>query len=352
MSRSDLKQPPLVIDGRAIGPDAPCYLIAEVGTTCLGELDSALALVDAAAAARMDAVKFQVINPDQVSDRSVTYKMPTADDVEQSNMYDMFSRLTFSLDEWRQIQAACEKASITFFATVDDLSGVDLLRQLDVPAYKIGAWDLTYMPLIQAVARTGKPCLVDLGPTDESELLDAVTWFNNAGGKCFVPLHDFHTDVSSQMNMQAIAYLKEKFGVAGWSSPDLDHDLDIVSLGFGASIIEKRLILDRSAKAYHAHQSLEPQELGEWINRIRRLEQTLGKPAIVPSDSDLQQSKLYYRSICTLTDIRKGDVFDAENLGGKRPGDGIPTVRLPDVWGKRAARDIVMNTLLTDADIA
>lgn len=341
------------VGAREIGEGLPCYLIAEVGTTCLGDLPMALALVEAAAAAGVDAVKFQVIDPEQVSDERATYPV-VVDGVEtRVNMKQMFSRLRFTKEQWRSIADACKVRGVDFFATVDYLEGVDLLEELGVPAHKIGAWDVTYRQLIERIGRTGKPMFVDLGPTSEAEAREVDRWYRAAGGSTTLFLHDFHTSVDTQMNLRAIRHLARAFPApAGYSAPGLDHDLDFASLALGAAFIEKRLILDRSQKAFHAHESLEPGELKDWVRRMRHVERALGIEAIRPSDKDLEGAKLYYRSLCTLRDLRAGEAFDAGNLGAKRPGTGIPTTRMAEFLGRRARRDLRANTLVTEDDAA
>jgi sialic acid synthase SpsE len=334
---------------RKIGTNAAAYLIAEVGTTCLGDLDAALELVDAGAEAGLDAVKFQVVDPEQLSDKSVTYKVHHKGEVKLTNMYEMFSQLSFKEDEWRAIKDRCDKAGVQFFATADFEAGVDLLDRLDAPIHKLGAWDTTYRPLIEHMGRSGKPILVDLGPTTEGEIEDLLTW---AGAAPVIFLHDFHTHVETQMNLNAIAYLKDKYGIAGWSSPGLDHDLDFAALALGAKVIEKRLILDRDSQVYHAHQSLEPGEMNEWVSRIRHTERALGSVEIIPSESDQEQSLLYYRSICTSQKVQAGEVFGPGNLTGKRPGNGMPTKKMEELFGRKAARDIAEDTLISEEDIS
>ena len=349
-----MPNPVTALGARQLGGEAPCYLIAEVGTTCLGDMDKALALVEAGATAGVDAVKFQVIDPGQVSDPSATYKISVGGKETQVNMKEMFERLVFSEEQWRRIAARCRERSVDFFATVDYTAGVDLLERVGVAVHKIGAWDTTFRPLIECIGRTGKPMFVDLGPTTETEIDDIVAWFKKAGGRQILFLHDFHTEDDRQMNLRAISRLQSKFPQwpVGFSAPARDDDLDIAALGLGAAYIEKRLILSRSEAAFHAHESLEPEELKHWVQRIRHIERALGKAAVAPSAGDLAGKKLYYRSVCSLAGIRKGERFSTENLGGKRPGSGLPTARLPELWGRTATRDIAPDKLLTEDDIA
>lgn len=342
------------IGSRLIGVGQPCFLIAEVGTTCLGELGNALALIEAAANAGVDAVKFQMIDPEQLSDSNVQYPIIAGGQRKMMNMKDMFFRLSFTDNEWERLRDACYERGLEFFATVDHLAGVDRLEAFNVPVHKMGAWDATYRPLFEKMAKTGKPLFMDLGPATEEEIADMVTWFLNKGGKTLLFMHDFHTHDDRQMNLRAIQRINELYPVwpAGFSSPGVDNDLDIAALAIGAAHIEKRLILSRKIEAFHVHESLEPEELKDWVLRMRHVERALGRKIIEPSDTDREQSHQHYRSACTIRPIRQGELFTLQNLDGKRPGTGLSAGRLPEIWGQRAARDLPANTLIKAEDIA
>jgi sialic acid synthase SpsE len=345
-------QPQISLGRKLIGNGSPCYLIAEVGTTCLGDLDKALRLIDAGADAGMDAVKFQVIDPHQGSDASATYKVVVDGKESRINMRDMFEKLAFSPEQWQRIADHCKARGVLFFATVDYLGGVDMLDHIGVHVHKVGAWDTTYRQLIEHIGRTGKPMFVDLGPTTEQQVDELVAWYTVAGGREVLFMHDFHTSDDRQMNLRAIHRLQEKFPAwpVGFSSPARDDDLDLAALGLGAAYLEKRLIMSRSEPAFHAHESLEPAELKAWVERIRHVERAMGRAVIEPSDTDVSGAKLYYRSLCTLQPIKKGEVFSAVNLGAKRPGDGLPTTRFEQVLGRSAARDLSADTLIREGD--
>jgi sialic acid synthase SpsE len=341
------------IGGRLIGKNHPCYLIAEVGTTCMGDLCKALKLIKAAKDAGVDAIKFQVIDPSQLSDESVNYPVKIGEITTQVSMKDMFQKLVFDEATWAKIYKEAKSEGLDFFATVDYIEGVEMLDRIGVDAHKIGAWDSTYKQLIEAIGKTGKPMYADLGPTSEVEAHDIVDWYKKSGGETVLFMHDFHTIDDRQMNLRAINKLNELFPwPAGFSSPAQDTDLDIAALALGAAYIEKRLILDRTDFAFHAHESLEPAELKAWVQRVRHVESALGRAVIEPSTADLEGSKKYYRSLCSVSDIRAGEVFTVENLGAKRPGIGMPTSMQNAVLGKKAVRDISINTLITPKDFS
>ncbi|MCZ6771388.1 MAG: N-acetylneuraminate synthase family protein [Proteobacteria bacterium] len=340
------------IASSTIGPGHPCYLIAEVGTTCLGDMELALSLIRAGAQAGVDAVKFQVIDPHQDSEQDAEYGVVWDGESKKVNMQKMFLKLAFSPAEWQSIASACKENGVEFLATVDYIAGVDMLDEIGILAHKIGAWDTTYRPLIERIGQTGKLMMVDLGPTTSEEIKDLSDWYYAAGGSAIIFLHDYHTIVADEMNMRAVPHLmKIQDWPVGYSSPNRLDDLDFVSLGLGTNMIEKRLILDRSLHAFHSHESLEPGELKAWVERIRKAERALGEEAIQPSRRDLDHAENYYRSICTLRPVAEGEVFTTENLCGKRPGTGIPTKRIAQLLGRRASRDIVGNVLISEDDV-
>jgi N,N'-diacetyllegionaminate synthase len=348
-----VKTQTIQIGERLIGPGQPCFLVVEVGTTCLGDLDNALTLVEAGAAAGVDAMKFQVIDPEQLSDSKVEYQFSANGEIHRANMKEMFGRLQFSPEEWAVIRDACNAHGMLFFATVDYPRGVDLLEGLNVLVHKMGAWDVTYMPLVKKIAETGKPLFVDLGPATEQEVDDLVATFLKFGGKTVLFMHDFHTQDPAQMNMRTIDYLNTKYSwPAGFSSPGRNDDLDFLALGLNAYYLEKRLILSRSLKAFHADESLEPGELKDWVSRVRRAERAMGRIGIFPSDADLRMSDEYFRSIVAEVPIARGEELSVVNLSCKRPGTGIAPAKLNDIIGKRATRDLDANELLRQGDFS
>lgn len=340
------------IQGKTFGANHQIMLIAEVGTTHLGNIDTAILLIDAAAQAGMDAIKFQLIDPDQLSDSNVEYTTYSNGARKMLNMKEMFIKLSFRKEEWRRIKEYCELKNLIFFATVDYCAGVDLLEEIGVHVHKMGAWDANHRVLFEKIGNTGKPMFMDLGPATNDEIEDMVLWYTGAGGKTMLFMHDFHTANDQEMNMNAIVYLQNKYPQwpVGFSSPAKDEPLDIIAAALGSAYIEKRLILDRTTEAFHAHESLEPEELTKWVQTIRHVERSMGKKEIRPSNIDLEQSREYYRSACTLLPVSKGEMLNENNLGAKRPGTGISAAKLPELWGKRATRDIDVNTLIRDGD--
>lgn len=342
----------IAIGRRLVGDGHPVFLAAEAGTTCNGDLATARKLADLAAEAGFDAIKFQTIDPYQFADRNTTYEYQNAKGRASENMIRMFEGLTFTPEQWRELADYVRGRGLEFFSTVDHLSGVDLLDELGVPVHKMGSWDVTYEPLIVKMARTGKPTLIDLGPATLEEVARYVDLHRTHGSGEVLLIHDFHTSLPEQMNMRAIPYLKRLYGLpVGFSAPGVQDDLDLVAVALGANFVEKRITLSREQEGHHHLISMEPQEFGPWVARMRFAETCLGTESIRPSDADLADARKHYRSLCASRPIMAGEAFGPQNLDGKRPGTGIPTRHLELFSGRAAKRDIPADSPLTWDDL-
>jgi sialic acid synthase SpsE len=186
---------------------------------------------------------------------------------------------------------------------------------------------------------------VDLGPVDEKVCEEIL---HRAGKVPVIFLHDYHTQIDQEKNMLALKRLLEiSENPVGYSSPNLDSKLDFLSLGLGATVIEKRLILDRGLSSFHAHESMEPNELKAWVDEIRSAANSLGVSKIIPTTDDLRMSKSYFRSLFTINGIKKGDIITDEMLIAKRPGTGISTSQKFKIVGKIALTNIPANTMMS-----
>lgn len=341
------------IAGKEIGEGAPVFIVAEVGTTCNGDVGTALALVDAARDGGADAIKFMVLGPDHfMSDRSATYDYEWAGGHRSENMYEMFKSLMFTEEEWFKIRDYCREKEFLFYATVDYLGGVDFGEALQLPAYKLSSWDITNLPLIIRLARTGKPIQIDLGPADLGEIEKALNLIRAEGNDQIILVHCSHAQEDGGINLRSIPHLQLIFDLpVGYSADTRDSVPDIEAVALGSNLIEKRLTLDRSHQAHHHIKALEPCELKEYITMIRRAEAMLGTYAVKPSVEDLRQRSLYFVSIAAETAIPSGTVITREMLGCRRPGTGISPHFLGIIVGRKAKREIKLHSLLSWDDI-
>lgn len=265
---------------REVGPEHRLFIAAELGVTACGSVERAKALVDAVADAGADAAKFIVTDPEIVADKAhefsyLTYELQDINEdgserryVERENrrpLYDLLKEMTFSVSEWAEIKRYCDAKGVIFFATADHLDAVDLLESLDVPAHKLSAWDIAYMPLIEKMRATGKPVLVDVGTVNRAELLAALPDEKN-----LLFVHDPHPPDWNLSRL--VGFFRPDYPV-GFSSPDRGMWCDLVALGGGACYLEKRLTLKRDDPTGHHHAiSLEPAEFKVWVKEMRRVD--------------------------------------------------------------------------------
>jgi sialic acid synthase SpsE len=332
------------IGKKKIGGNNPCFLIAEVGTTCLGDIKLAFDLIDVVKDSGAHSIKFQIIDPEQVTDLNESYAYEKFDRKVFTNLKEMFQRLNFKISDLEKIVEKCKSLDIEFFATVDFIDGVDLLEKLGVNVHKMGAWDITHRPLVEHIAKKNKPLFIDLGPSTKKEFFQFRKWFLNSGGKKLLPMHDFHTQEFSEMNMKAISYLRNEINEPiGFSSPAKDNNLDIIALSLGAKIIEKRLTISKTIDAFHVHESLEPKNFSKWVEMIKKYQLTLGVQKIIPSNNDLIQKKKYYRFICAKRDIKNGEKLTLKNIDGRRTKKGVCISKINDFLNKRIKKSVKLN---------
>lgn len=336
------------IGGKWIGSGHPALIVVETGTTCNGDLNTAMRMIDAAADSGADAIKFMIIDPDYfMSDKSVVYEYSTTSGKRSENMYEMFQGLKFTVEEWKQIRDRCQEKGILFYATVDFVPGVDLAEELGVVAYKLSSWDARHFPLIRKMAATGKPLVIDLGPTYLTDIERILHTMQEEGNDQAILIHCTHAKTDEEMNIKSVPHLMEVFGCpVGYSADSRDFVPDLGAVGLGTHLLEKRLTLNKDYEGHHHDKALEPDEFKDWMNMVRRLEAMLGRNTVVPSTEDLRQRELYFVSLVAEVDIAAGTPITAEMISVKRPGTGLDPALMDVFVGRKAARDVKANELL------
>ncbi len=345
--------PTVQIADKVIGDGHPVFISVEVGTTCNGDLDASLAMIDAAANAGADAIKFMIIGPEYfMSDRSVVYEYECASGQRRENMYEMFSGLTFTTKEWQSIARRCNEKGIIFGATVDYIPGVNLAVELGAQFLKLSSWDTANVPLIRKMAQAGLPLQIDTGPTTAGDIDKMLGWIRAEDMHDVVLVHCSHAKEASGINVKSVPYMKNVFACpVGYSADDRDHVPELAAVSLGANLIEKRLTLDRTHEGHHHIKALEPNEFTEWVKMVRRCEAMLGTNSIEPSAEDLRQKEMYFVSIVANADIAAGTTIRQNMLACKRPGTGIAPEMLPQIVGRSAKRDISENELIAWQDV-
>jgi sialic acid synthase SpsE len=310
----------ITIAGRQIGEGRPCFVIAEAGINHNGDTALAAELVDAAAAAGADAIKFQTHFPEHEMLRGGA----TAAYVGES-LFDLLTRTALSRDAHFELRNRARDKGIIFLSTPFSREAADFLETVGVPAFKTGSGELTHVPLQQHIARKGRPMIVSTGMSTPEEIERTVQTIR-AEGAPFALMHCTSTYPTPYEHVQlgCIAGLKERYGVpVGFS----DHTVS------------------RSLPGPDQQGSMEPKELEELVRGIRAIEQSLGATKkIQPGEQDVRNMALH--SVVSIRDIAAGATIGPDDVWAKRPGTGIPARQLGEVIGRVAKKAIAKDQLI------
>ncbi len=338
------------ISGRKIGPDQPPFVIAEMSANHNGELSTALRIIEAAKKAGADAVKLQTYTPD-----TITLNCDSDDFCihgglwDGRTLYDLYQEAHMPWEWHAPLFEHARKQEITIFSSPFDNTAVDLLEDLNAPAYKIASFEAIDLPLIRYVAGTGKPMIISTGMADAGEIEEAVDVARAGGCSELAILHcvSGYPAPAGDYNLRTIPDMIQRFGlVLGLSDHTLGNITAIASVALGASIIEKHFTLDRSGGGPDDSFSLEPDELAALCQGARTAWESMGKVDYGRKSSELANIK-FRRSLYAVKRIRAGEVVDAANVKSVRPGYGLPPKDLSRILGKVAAQDISYGTALS-----
>jgi N,N'-diacetyllegionaminate synthase len=346
-----MSNPNFSIAGRRIGPGAPCFVIAEAGVNHNGDLERALRLVDVAAEAGADAVKFQTFK----ADRLVTRKAAKADyQIRQTgaaeSQFDMLRRLELSEENHRRLQTHAAARGVLFMSTPFDEESADLLEHLNVAVFKLPSGEITNLPLLQHVARKGKPMVVSTGMASLGEVEAAVQTIEETGNDQFVLLHcvsQYPAD-PADVNLRAMQTLALAFAKpVGYSDHTLGNEIALAAVVLGACVIEKHYTLDRGLPGPDHAASSEPGELTALIKGIRKIESALGQGRKQAAASEASTAAVARKSLVASRDIPAGAILTMDLIAIKRPGTGLPPALRPALIGRTARKNIPADTLLT-----
>jgi N,N'-diacetyllegionaminate synthase len=343
----------LVIGGRRIGEGHAPFVMAEVGVTCNYDLRIARELIDATREAGADAAKFIFWFPEEImADRTVTYTYETSQGPRTENMFEMLDKLRFSFPQWQELKEYADRRGIVLFSTVNSPSGIEWAEKLGLEAYKLSSWDFNDLPLWRRIAGLGKPMLIDTGPVDTLDVAKVMRVMNEAGNTHAALIHCVHTDVPAEINMRSIPYLRTAFGcIVGYSSKDRASETDIMAVTLGASILEKRLTLDRDLPGHHHVISLEPVEFKDYVRMIRAVHASLGALDLVPSPADLAERRKWFRHLAAARPLEAGIRLTADMLASKRGEIGLSPEHLDIVVGRVLRRALAKDQSIGWADI-
>lgn len=338
------------IAGRRVGTDSPVFIVAELSANHQGSLESALELVRAAKQAGADAVKLQTYTPDTITLRSERegFRIRGGTLWDGRTLYDLYAEACTPWEWQPKLKTIANDLGMDLFSTAFDPTAVDFLEKMQVPVHKVASFELVDLPLIEKMARTGKPLILSTGMGTLGEIEEAISAARNAGATQIALLKctSAYPSPPEEMNLRTIPHLAECFDVpVGLSDHTMGIAVPAVAVALGACIVEKHLKLSRSMPGLDSAFSLEPQEFKAMVEAVRVAEKAIGKVSYGGGKEE-SKSKVFRRSLFVVKDMRAGEAFTQENVRSIRPGNGLPPKYLKDVLGRHAAHDVACGTPL------
>lgn len=322
-------------------------IIAEAGVNHNGSLDLAKRLVDEAATAGVDIIKFQTFKADKLvskTARQAEYQHRNMGNPAGNSQYAMLKRLELSREQHEELVIYCQAKGIRFFSTAFDMDSIDYLHSLDLGLWKIPSGEITNYPYLKKIARYGESVILSTGMCELSDIEAALqVLLANGVRKEQVTILHCNTEYPTPMkdvNLKAMFEIGRTFGVkVGYSDHTEGIEVPIAAVALGATVIEKHFTLDKTMEGPDHKASLEPEELRAMVKAIRNIEQALGDGHKTVSESERKNREIARKSIVAACPIRKGELLTEENLTVKRPGSGISPMRWEEVVGTCAIRD-------------
>jgi pseudaminic acid synthase len=342
--------PQIEIGGRAIGAGTPAYLIAELSANHNHEFDQAARIVCAAKDAGADAIKLQTYTPGTItiaSDRE-EFRVTGGTLWDGRTLHDLYAEAYMPWEWQPRLKKLAEDLGMDCFSSAFDFTAVDFLEQMNVPAHKVASFELVDIPLIQKMARTGKPLIMSTGMATVAEIEEAVQSARAAGAIQIALLKctSAYPALPQEMNLRTIPEMERMFNVpVGLSDHTMGIAVPVAAVVLGACIIEKHLTLSRSIPGPDSAFSLEPQEFKAMVDAVRTAEKSLGDVHFGLTGKE-QASRAHRRSLFVVEDVKQGEAFTTENVHSIRPGNGLHTRYLTEVLGKSAAQGIKRGTPL------
>ena len=334
------------------GGKSKTLVIAEAGVNHNGDIDLARKLVDVAAEAGADRVKFQTFTADKlvaIHAKKADYQNQTTGAGESQHA--MIRKLELTRDMHEVLIAHCKSREIQFFSTGFDRSSVDLLVELGQDSFKIPSGEITNLPYLRHVGQYGKPVILSTGMATLNEIEAALDVLVQAGTprERITVLHcntEYPTPMTD-VNLRAMLTIRDTFGVqVGYSDHTLGVEVAIAAVALGATVIEKHFTLDRNLPGPDHKASLEPEELKAMVNSIRNIEKAMGDGVKRPNSSEAKNKLIARKSLVAACAILKGEVFSETNLAVKRPGAGLSPMRWDEVLGCKAPRSFEIDELI------
>ncbi|NRT73696.1 N-acetylneuraminate synthase [Clostridium beijerinckii] len=326
------------------------FIIAEAGVNHNGSIELAKQLVDIAADAKVDVVKFQTFKSENLvckyTSKAEYQKKTTSKDESQ---FIMLKKLELDIESHKILMDYCRNKGIMFLSTAFDLESIELLNKLGLELFKIPSGEITNYPYLKRIGSLKKKVILSTGMSCLKEIEEAVKVLKENGTNNITVLH-CNTEYPTPMddvNLNAMKTIKEELDVeVGYSDHTLGIEVSIAAVAMGAKVIEKHFTLDRNMEGPDHKASLEPNELKAMVKSIRNIEKALGNGVKVPSKSEIKNLNMARKSIVANKNIKKGERFTEENLACKRPGNGLSPMKWTQVVGKSAIKDFEKDEMI------
>ncbi|WP_315077733.1 pseudaminic acid synthase [uncultured Clostridium sp.] len=336
------------IDNIKIGENEKTFIIAEMSANHLQNYDRAVEIIKKAKWAGADAIKLQTYTPDTITiDCDNEYFQIKQGTIWDGTTLHKLYQTAYTPWEWQpKLKKVAEEEGLIFFSSPFDFTSVDFLEEIDVQAYKIASFEINDIPFIEYIASKGKPIIMSTGIARMKDIegaLDACKRMGNEKVALLKCTSSYPAPVE-EANLNTIPNMKETFNViAGLSDHTMGNAVSVGGVALGAKIIEKHMTLRRSDGGADSKFSMEPEEFKEMVDNIRIVEKALGKVTYDLTDKQ-KKSREHSRSLFIVKDIKKGEVFDCNNIKSIRPGFGIETKNINNILGKKASKDIEKGT--------
>lgn len=332
------------IGNSSIGGDSPCFIIAELSANHNGNLQVAIDTIRAAKKAGADAIKLQTYTPDTltIDCDNEYFRIQGGTLWDGKTLYQLYGE-AFTPWEWHEkLFEVAEEEGLVCFSSPFDITAVDFLENLEVPAYKIASFEIQDIPLIKYTASKGKPIIISTGIAEEKDILLAVNTCREVGNNEIILLKctSSYPAPLELANLNTIKDLKEKFNVeVGFSDHTYGSLAPTIATALGAKVIEKHFILDKSIGGPDADFSLDLKEFTEMVDKVRDTEKLLGSISYEVSEK-VEKNRKFARSLFVIKDVKKGDIITEQNVKSIRPGYGLHPKFYEEILNKEFDKDV------------
>ncbi|HCQ89621.1 MAG TPA: pseudaminic acid synthase [Clostridium sp.] len=338
----------MILNGKKIGDSERCFVIAEMSANHLQDYNRAIEIIKKAKWAGADAIKLQTYTPDTITlDCDNEYFQTKQGTIWDGITLHKLYQKAYTPWEWQpKLKKVAEKEGLIFFSSPFDYTAVDFLEEMNVPAYKISSFEINDIPLIEYIAKKGKPIIMSTGIAKMGDIQDAIDACKRMGNNDIALLKctSAYPSPLEDINLKTIPNMKDTFKtVVGLSDHTMGHAVAIGAVALGAKIVEKHLTLRRTDGGADSKFSMEPEEFKLMVDSIRSIEKALGEVTYDLTEKQ-RNSREHSRSLFVVEDIKRGDVFTEKNIKSIRPGFGLESKYINDIIDRKASKDIRKGT--------